>query len=266
MNTGLHVAGHFGEWMQGRLGIRGDVVVITLPCPELGVAVSHRSARSGLVLQGMGAPAARVRLFLAKLKLRLNGRVRVLSSVPPGLGCGMSTASLVALARLAGWEGPPEKLGSACVQAEGASDPLMFADPETVLWASRTGKVLGRLPSLPRYEIVGGFWGAPQPTDWRDCMFSDISDLIPRWQSAASLAEFAALASESAVRCNTLRGPSSDPTPDLVTELGALGWVRANTGAARGLIFAPGEVPQNAKALMRASDLHGVIRFAGGGQ
>ncbi|TCP38104.1 hypothetical protein EV662_12129, partial [Rhodovulum marinum] len=31
------VAGHFGEFLQGRLGPDGPVVLVTLPCPALAV-------------------------------------------------------------------------------------------------------------------------------------------------------------------------------------------------------------------------------------
>ena len=37
MSAALHIPGHFGEWLQGRLGAEGPVVLVTLPAPRLGL-------------------------------------------------------------------------------------------------------------------------------------------------------------------------------------------------------------------------------------
>ena len=149
MSATLHIPGHFGEWLQGRLGEKGPVVLVTLPAPALGLDLHYRPG-PGLSLQGAGLSPERARRFLAPLGLRLRGRIVLRPVVAPGLGTGVSTASLVALARLAGWQGPPEILAQACVRAEGASDPLMFSAPERLLWASRQGRALALLPAIPR--------------------------------------------------------------------------------------------------------------------
>jgi len=260
----LHVAGHFGEWVQGRLGPQGPVALITLPCARLGVELAHHPSRTGLTLSGLGLTPMHALRFLRALGVDLRGTVRMRALAAPGLGTGVSTARLVALARLAGWAGPPEVLAQACIGAEGASDPLMFDAPERLLWASRVGRVLADLPGLPRYEIVGGFWGEPRWTDPSDTRFADISDLVQAWRGASGLDVLARLASESAARCAVLRGPADDPTPDLARSLGALGWMRAHTGAARGLIYAPGTAPTLAEAALRAAGFRGVLRFRGG--
>lgn len=257
----IRVAGHFGEWLQGRLGADGPVVLVTLPCPAL--ALAGTALPGPLRVQGMTARAARE--FLRPLGLRLPGRVRLRAGIAPGLGCGMSTARLVALAGLAGWDGPPEALARACVQVEGASDPLMFTSPERRLWASRLGVALGPLPALPRHDLIGGFFGDPVRTEPQDERFPDIADLIAGWQEARNLADFAALSSESAQRTLALRGPRGDPTAALARDLGALGHVIAHTGAARGLIFGPGTVPAGARDALRAAGLRGVMQMRGGG-
>ncbi|MBZ4021640.1 hypothetical protein CKO11_04095 [Rhodobacter sp. TJ_12] len=264
MRQARHLPGHFGEWVQGRLGPNGPVVLVTAFAPSLGLAASHRPGR-GLSVHGAGLSPARARRFLALLNLRLRGQVVLRPCVAPGLGTGVSTASLVALARLAGWQGPPERLAQACIAAEGASDPTMFAAPDRLLWASRQGRVLAQLPALPRHEILGGFCGAPARTEPQDSAFPDVADLVARWQGSATLADFAALASESAARCTALRGPGGADMPALVARLGALGWMRAHTGAARGLIFAPGTVPEGAEAVLRAAGWRGLRRLQGGG-
>ena len=263
MNS-VRVAGHCGEWLQGRLGPAGPVVLVTLPCDALGVRGWQRDA-AGVRLSGAGINLLRAQRFLRGLGLGMRGRVLLRASAPPGLGAGMSTARLVALARLAGWQGDPLALARACIACEGASDPLMFDAPERMLWASRTGLIVQSMPALPRHDILAGFHGGPVPTDPRDDDFADISDLVAEWSRAQSLPAFAELASESATRCLRHRGPVNDPTPRLARALGALGWAIAHTGAARALIFASGQIPADAPAAMQRAGFRGLMRFRGGG-
>lgn len=261
----LSVPGHFGEWMQGRLGARGPVALVTLPVADH-VRLWHVPQGRVLRLHGVGLMPIEARCFLRSLGLHLRGIVRMRAQTPLGLGTGVSTARLIGLARLAGWQGPPDALTAACIKSEGAADPLAFPAPECMLWASRIGRPLERLPRLPRYEILGGFWGGPSFTNPQDTRFADIGDLVAQWQRARRLEDFAVLATQSAQRCTDLRGPEADPTPRLARDLGALGWLRAHTGAARGLIFAPGTVPDDATGLLRAAGLRKIRQFRGGGR
>ena len=264
MREARRVDGHFGEYLQGRLGPRGPVVLVTMPCPLTGVIGFHHPARRGLRLAGAGVSLPVAQRFIAWLGGRLTGRVRLRACVAPGLGAGVSTARLVALAQLAGWAGSPDVLAQACLATEGATDPLMFSAPAQMLWASRLGQRVHPMPTLPRHEVIGGIWGAPQRTIAADTHFADISDLITDWAQAGTLGQFAALASESARRNLRLRGPVGDPTNQLAQQLGALGWAMAHTGAMRGLIFAPGQVPEHARATLRAAGLRGILHFNGG--
>ncbi len=251
----IRVTGHFGEWLQGRLGTGGPLALVTLPCPALAVTVGGpdpllpRETRDRFAA-ALGRP-------LAETGLR--------ADMPLGGGAGASTAALLALARATGVPEDPETLARACLAAEGATDPLMWDAPGTLLWAPREARALGRLPPMPRAEIVGGFRGPPTPTDPADPDFPDISDLVPLWRAAAGdLATCAGLAAESARRCTLRRGPAGDPMPDLAADLGALGHVRAHTGSARGLLFAPGTVPARAESLLAEAGLAGLLRFRTG--
>lgn len=172
--------------------------------------------------------------------------------------------SLVALAFAAGYSGTLEDLGRACVAFEGASDPLMFPHPDRLVWASRQGSIVATHPPLPRAHIVGGQWREPCKTDPQDDSFQDVSDLIEAWGKGTQLGDFAEIASQSASRCNRAKG-QTDPMADLMTELGALGYVRAHSGSARGLIFAPGSVPQRWRLALREAGLKGLIGFETGG-
>jgi uncharacterized protein involved in propanediol utilization len=262
----VRVTGHFGEFLQGRIGPVGPVALISVPCPAVAVAGWHRPG-AGLSIHGSGQHLVtpdRARRFVARLGLGLSGRVRLSATMPAGGGAGASTATLVALARLAGADDPPEAIARACIDAEGASDPLMFPAPERLLWASREGRVLRRLPALPRIDVIGGFLGPGRRTDADDLDFPDIGDLVDAWVTAAHARRAEALAdiaTASARRTLALRGPAGDPTDALARDLGAAGFVIGHTGSARGLLFVPGRIPEAAAGALRAAGMRGIVRF-----
>ncbi|WP_417586408.1 propanediol utilization protein [Pararhodobacter oceanensis] len=262
------VAGHFGELLQGRIGAEGPVALISLPCPALSLR-AHLGGGTEFELGGEKIlTLGQAQAFLRSLELSLHGRVEFHTDMPVGGGAGASTAALVALARLAGYQGEPQALADACITSEGASDPLMFPHPERLLWASRDGQIQAQLPPLPRFEVIGGFFGPMQRTDAGDNNFPDISDLLPAWTKAAEagdLPTLAQLSSRSAQRTLVLRGAPTDPPQALAQELGALGHVIAHTGAARGLIFAPDTVPAHAESALRDAGFRQILRFQAGG-
>ncbi|MCT4556278.1 MAG: propanediol utilization protein [Pelagimonas sp.] len=260
------VAGHFGEWVQGRLGAEGPVALVTLHCPDFGLRARYTPAEALQLSGGDGLlDLPRAQAFLRALNLPESGHFHLIPDLPVGGGGGMSTAALVALARLAGCDGTALNLARACIAVEGASDPLMLPVPEAVLWASRRGDILQDMPVPPRCSVLGGFWGAPQRTDASDRRFADISDLVAQWQRASDLKDFAQLASQSAARAAALRDAAPCPMADLARDLGALGHVRAHTGSARGLIFASGSVPAGAASVLQQAGLRQVVQFERGG-
>lgn len=258
---------HFGEWVQGRLGPDGPLALVTLVPHGVGLKAWRRPAR-GLFSHAIGygglSPAVLARFGRALGRQTLGeppqGRFLLRLPYPPGMGTGMSTAGLLALA---GAGHAPEALARACIAAEGASDPLMFSTPSQRLWAPREGKLLGGLlPPQPRAHLLAGFWGPARPTRAADQDYDDIAELVAAWRRSGDLARRAALASESARACIARRGPSGDPTEALARDLGALGWAISHSGAARALIFAPGQVPAQAEAALREAGLRGVHRLA----
>ena len=268
------VAGHFGELIQGRLGAVGPVVLITLPCPVLTVTAMPKASGTPAQRLSIHRPngpilgAADAQRFLALLGLQCHADITLTAQMPLGGGAGSSTAGLIALAHAAGWRGSPDNLACACLAIEGATDPLMFDHPDRLLWASRQAKIISQLPALPAFDVLGGFYGAVQPTDAADLNFPDISDLITSWQTAAAaqdLLALAKLAATSAQRTLALRGPNADPTAQLAQDLGALGHVIAHTGSARGLIYAPGRVPPAARAALERAGFTGTLQFSAGG-
>ena len=257
------VTGHFGEILQGRLGAEGPLALVTCPCPGFWAEAGVRPSRS-LTLYGSPAVSlARLRALLLGLGLPLRGRFTLRVTMPPGAGAGASTAGLVALARAVGVV-PSPGLIALVREIEGASDPLVFAHPERLVWASRQGRILRVLPPLPRFQVIGGFWGEVQRTEPRDMAFPDVTDLAARI-AGADLPALAGIASASAQRCLALRGPKGDPTEALAARHGALGFLIAHTGSARGLIFAPGTGPEAAVADLRAAGFCKITRFSAGG-
>lgn len=241
----------------------GDVVLVTLACPIRGVRAAWQDAPDLQIIQS--APLLdqeRAQAFLHALGKLRRGRITLEADLPPGMGAGMSTAALVALARAVGAD--EHQIAQACLLVEGASDPLMLAMPDTVIWASRRAQVVADALRPPTADILGGFSGPAVMTNPTDMDFPDIEDLVAEWRNGPDLAQAARLASLSAERTTALRGPASDPMPDLARALGALGWVRAHTGAARGLIFAPGTVPHHGRDALREAGLTHVFCFTTG--
>ena len=258
----IRVEGHFGEWMQGRLGPDGPIALVSLPCPELAVTAWHAAPGRGLHLHNPGLRLLnpeRAAALLRRLGLRLSGKVALRPDMPVGGGAGASTAALVAIARLAGWDGDPMALARACVAVEGASDPLMLPHAERLLWASRQAQMLAVMPALPPFDLLGGFSGPAQRTEAGDTRFADIRDLVQDWETSRNLRQFAALATESARRTLNLRRPQDLAILDLARDMGALGVVIAHTGPARGLIFPPGGMPPDGRARLRQAGFQRVI-------
>lgn len=249
------MSGHFGEWMQGRLGPDGPLALVTLSCPLPPVEVSPGA--------GPLLPPERIAAFCAALGIS-NPGLGLVARLPLGGGTGASTAALLQIARAAGIR-DAARLAAACLVAEGASDPLMLERPDAVLWAPREGRALAPIAPPPAAEIIGGFWGSPLPTDPADIAFPDIADLRGLWPADPQLPVCAGIASESARRTTAARGPRNDPTATIAADLGALGFARAHTGSARALIYAPGTVPAAAEAALTEAGLTGIVRFATGG-
>lgn len=260
--------GHFGEFLQGRLGPGGAIALVTLPCPALAVEARWQPGPLALSGDADAVTSDQVRALLRALDLPPLGRFALTAGMAPGIGAGASTAALLAVARAAGMaagrQATPEALAAACLAAEGATDPLMCDAAATCLWAPREARRLEPLTAPAAFEVIGGTFGAPQRTDPEDEDFADISDLLPHWRRAVAGADRAAvagIATEAARRTTARRGPAGDPTEALGRQLGALGIARAHTGSARALLFAPGGLPAGAAAALAEAGLQGVFGF-----
>jgi uncharacterized protein involved in propanediol utilization len=142
---------HHGELIQGGLRRDGEVI----PCL---VSLPRRDRISTCRLELFGAEALEIaprwkgkalraaRITLARLGLpRATGRLTLTSQVETGLGLGSSTADVVAAIRACasalGAVLRPEEIAAIAVEAELATDPLMF-DSQALLFAPCNGRVL----------------------------------------------------------------------------------------------------------------------------
>ncbi|MEL6318382.1 MAG: hypothetical protein AAFR16_12180, partial [Pseudomonadota bacterium] len=206
--------GHFGELLQGRLGPEGPVALVTLPCQAMTAQAWLAPAAHGpLTLSGAGGGAIARRAARAAAP-GLAGRLRIETAAPIQAGAGSSTLSALLAARLAraaagGAPLDPRAAARICLAAEGAVDPLMWPEPERLLWASRRARALRRLPPGLPALAVGGFAGDGARTDPADADYADISDLIAPLAAARRAGDAAAagrIASASAGRLAARRG------------------------------------------------------------
>lgn len=157
---------HHGEILQGAFPcaaepglVRG---LVTLPC-------TMYSARATFVpdatLKVVVAPASKpkalaaAKLTLAALNIAAGGRLNLSGDVPLGRGFGSSTsdvlAAIMAVSSAFSVSLPPGTAARIAVQAETASDSLMFSG-STVLFAQREGEVIEDYGApLPPMRILG---------------------------------------------------------------------------------------------------------------
>jgi hypothetical protein len=124
--SGLRVSGHFGELMQGRLGPRGPVALITLPCARLGLH-ARLAPRLPLGLYGSGhsvGDASDLRRLLHLMHLRPRGGGGSEPAGAPGRGPGGTNPPGGARPRVCGWAGAPRRHAPPGVGGAGAAGRL----------------------------------------------------------------------------------------------------------------------------------------------
>lgn len=267
---GLGVAGrHHGEILQGAVRRDGEVLpcLITLPLAGPGSTARYVSAET---LEGCGSdrwgaalavvPAWKrkaekaARLALAFLGAPVGGRLDIQCSVATGVGLGSSTCDVVAAIRAVcdfhGATLDARDVARLAVEAEGASDPVMF-EGEMVLFGQRHGRVLesfGRW--VPRYTLLSidtdegdrgvDTLGLPLPV-YTDAELAAFENMLGRARAAFSsrdLAAIAAVAAESAMlnqRFLPLR--QFRAIRELADESRALGVQISHSGTVAGVLF-----------------------------
>ncbi len=263
-------SGHFGEWLQGKLGPKGPIALVSVQCPDVWVQVAWSSSDELHYDNPLPALSPeRAKALLDALGLPNKGTIIGRSNIEAGAGLGASTASLLALAKATSQTDlNTEELANALVSVEGASDPLMFPDFDRLLWASREARIVSHFPAPPQFEVLGGCWGTPALTDPADRVFPEIGDLIENWKRAVTRSDHnlvASLATESFRRTTSMRNTISEPTEDLARDMGALGILRAHTGSARGFLFKPNSTPSSGLHQLHEAGYSNPIKFLTGG-
>jgi uncharacterized protein involved in propanediol utilization len=274
--AGVGVAGrHHGEILQGAMRCDGELLpcLITMPLCGAGSAARYVSAetlegwpvgpagstcRAAAALEVVPAWKRKAekaaRLALAFIGAPAGGRLEMECSVATGVGLGSSTCDVVAAIRAVcdrhGVTLDACDVARLAVEAEGASDPLMF-DGEMVLFAQRHGRVLesfGRW--VPRYTVLSidtdegdrgvDTLGLPLPA-YTHAELTAFEDMIRRARAAFSscdLAAIGAIATESATlnqRFLPLR--QFRVIRELADEYRALGVQISHSGTVAGVLF-----------------------------
>lgn len=161
---------HHGEILQGIFTVDGQVKrgLVTLPCDIYIVRARFAiNDEPGIIVSpGWKRKAKRAaELTLSTLqkgrRASLGGRLDVISKVPLGQGFGSSTSDVLAavwaVADAFSVKLPATVAAKLAVEAETASDSLMFGD-NSVLFAHREGEVIEDFKDyLPRVWVVGFF-------------------------------------------------------------------------------------------------------------
>ncbi|MDT8344116.1 MAG: propanediol utilization protein [Thermohalobaculum sp.] len=264
----VRVAGHFGELAQGRTAPGGPVALITLPCPVLVTEVAF--APAGGLLRSTEPVSAKALAAAGATLARLGqtgwgGEIAIRRPCPPGLGAGTSTAETLGAVRAVAWAFDahlaPEAEAALCLAAEGAVDPLMH--PDTVLFASRAGQVIRRLPPLPALGVIGGFAGEPRATDPADRDFPPMGAVFDEIEAALAAGDAARLgrAATRSAAANQARNPNPAwaAMQAAAQAAGALGVAVAHTGAAIALLLPPDRDPAPLRPVLARAGLRDVI-------
>lgn len=161
---------HHGEILQGVFAANGHVKrgLVTLPCDIYIVrarfAVSDEpgiTVTPGWKRKAKRAAQLTLSMFQNDSRASLGGKLDVISKVPLGQGFGSSTsdvlAAIWAVADAFSAKLPAVVVAKLAVEAETASDSLMFGD-SSVLFAHRDGEVIEDFRDyLPRVLVVGFF-------------------------------------------------------------------------------------------------------------
>lgn len=262
--TGIGVApGHHGEILQGTFAnsegrlIRG---LVSLPFPHLqSIAWTVIGEDNEIAVDPprKSKVAYAVDLMLQRVSglARRGVAVRVLSSIPEGVGLGSSTADIVAALRsvsaaLQTLLSPEQQLAIA-VEAEAASDGVMFAGAARMV-AQREGRVLEVLPGrLPAMGLISVNSDPERPVDtldlaparYDDRELSEFQRLRARLRIAVERRDLAAIARIATVSATINQRHLPQRQFEEIVRLGrnhgALGVQVAHSGRMIGLILPP---------------------------
>jgi uncharacterized protein involved in propanediol utilization len=257
-----YASAHHGELLQGVFENNGHWrrALVTLPLPDWGsravfIPSSHDDDVTGL--PGLVKSRRAAVLTLRELRQRTSpvpgGRLEITGNVPHGVGMGSSTSDVTATIRAVanhhGLTMSREDVGRLAVQAESASDSIMF-DDRVVLFAHRDGMVLENLGhQLPPLVVVGANTQPGASVDTLRCPPAEYHDDelacfrvlragLRRAVATADVALLGRVATASArINQRFLPKPSLPDLVELCRRLGGAGVQVAHSGTVAGLIF-----------------------------
>ncbi|WP_394838616.1 amino acid adenylation domain-containing protein [Pendulispora rubella] len=266
--------GHHGEILQGVTERDGRLhrVLVTLPCPLMKSEASFVPDRSGAVAveppwKIKAQRAAELALAWAQRE-NWGGRLELRSNIPIGCGLGSSTSDVLAAIRAVATATrkviAPEIIAKLAVQAETASDSLMFPD-RAVLFAHREGRVVEDLGGpLPPLEVLGintdtagidtieltrARYDSTEIEGFRvaiGLLRRAVRDGDPRLLARVATAD-------ARVSQRYLPKPHFKKLEELAESVGALGLQVAHSGTVVGLLFDPQE-SRNGERIARAKN------------
>lgn len=256
-----YASAHHGELLQGVFEDNGHWrrALVTLPLPDWGSrAVFVPGHHDDVVgLPGLAKSRRAAVLVLRELRQRMatvpGGRLEIISNVPRGVGMGSSTSDVTATIRAVadqhGLSMSGEEVGRLAVQAESASDSIMF-DDQVVLFAHRDGMVLESFGHrLPPVMVVGANTDPGvsvdtlcyPPAEYHDdelACFRVLRAGLRRAIATADVALLGQVATASArINQRYLPKPSLPELVELCRRLGGTGVQVAHSGTVAGLIF-----------------------------
>lgn len=278
--------GHHGELLQGTFAdLEGAYhrALVTLPLPQLVTKAEFRPRRNDQVTV---APAGKQKacraaeLVLSRYAPGFGGHLTISGEARAGIGMGSSTsdvtAALRAVADCLGLGLTPRDIGRLAVQAEGASDSVMFTG--TVLFAHRSGQVLEELADgLPAMLVAGcdtdpGRGGVdtlafPPPGHCQEerASFGALRDALRRALATGSVPELARIAEASAaINQRYLPTRGFDALRRIAKESGGLGVQVSHSGTLAGIIYdgLDWEAARRGQRLLRESGFHEPWLFA----
>ena len=228
--------------------------LVTLPCPLYRSRATFTRDLSGQVRvrPGWREKARRAaELALLEIDPGSSGCLEIDSHVPLCRGLGSSTSDVLAAIRAAadsfGLVLPPADVARLAVEAETASDSLMF-DHTAVLFAHREGTVIEDFGArLPPMHVLGFGAGGPvdtlayQPARYTEQeldVFDELRIMLRRGIAAQDFALIGEVATTSTwINQKHLPIPYLDEVCAVAADVGALGVQAAHSGDVGGILF-----------------------------
>jgi uncharacterized protein involved in propanediol utilization len=247
---------HHGEILQGSFRVDGRIRrgLVTLPCPLYrSQATFIPELRSTVRVWPAWREKAQRAAELAILEIApgTGGCLEVRSDVPVCRGLGSSTsdvlAAIWAVAESFGQVLPPSTVARLAVEAENASDSLMFSRA-AVLFAHREGEMIENFGAdLPPLHVLG--FGAGEPVEtlghqpaWYterelDC-FDDLRSMLRQAVASQDVALVGEVATTSTwINQKHLPIPCLEEICAAAAEAGAVGVQTAHSGDIGGILF-----------------------------